>query len=471
MKWIPRGYQARAVERAEQASCLLAIEMGLGKTAIALTAAANLLARFSALRVLVIAPKRVADATWPAEIAKWDHLSGLRVCRLNKGPKERLAALFPMRHDIYIIGRELVPWLVKTFKHPDGNRWPFDMVIIDESTSFKSPDADRFRALRAVRKRMAHVLCLTGTPISNSYLDLWGQMFLVDGGASLGHSYTSYRLSHFTSDYMGFKYELRPGAKKLIEEAVRSSVLSLRAEDYLELPDVITVDTKVDLPEHAKKVYRDLEKQGLSELSDAEEVTALSAAAVANKLLQVASGFVYADIDATAPQPKSADRVTHHLHDAKMDALEDILESTAENVVVVYAFQADLARLQKRFGAVDVRERGAVDRWNAGKIRVLALHPASGGYGLNLQFGGRRLVWYTLTWSLEQWLQTIARLQRTGQTQQVFIHRLLATSTIEERIVDVLSGRHQDLTELMVSMAHARETRRSAAPRLASAAS
>lgn len=470
MIWHPHPYQVRAVERAEAASCLLAIEMGLGKTVISLTAAARLLSQMSVMRALVIAPKRVADSTWPAEIAKWDHLAWLRVCQLNGGPRERAAALSPLRHDIYVIGRELVPWLVKFFRSSDGNQWPFDMVIVDESTSFKSPDAARFRAMRAVRRRMRHVLCLTGTPISNSYLDLWGQMFLVDGGASLGHSYSSYRLSYFTPDYMGYQYELRPDAKPKIEEAVRTSVLSLRAEDYLKLPGVITVDTKVELPDSARKVYRELERKGLAELSDAIEVSALSAAVVANKLLQVASGFVYPDTDELAPPP-IGERSAHHLHDAKLDALEDILEATDENVVVVYSFRADLLRLQKRFGAVDVRDRGAVDRWNAGKIRLLALHPASGGYGLNLQFGGRRLVWYTLTWSLEQWLQTIARLQRTGQTRQVFIHRLLAAGTIEERIVDVLNGRHQDLTDLMVSMAHAQAPRRSAAPALASAAS
>lgn len=438
MKWAPRPYQSRAVARAVKQSCLLAVDMGLGKTAIALTAAAEMLATASCRRALVIAPKRVADSTWPAEVDKWDHLRWLRLRRIVGSPGERARMLSTPDADVYVIGRDLVPWLVKHF----GLGWPFDLVIIDESTGFKSPDAQRFRALRKIRSRMRHVLCLTGTPISNSFLDLWAQMYLVDAGASLGPTFTSYRDRHFTSDYMGYKWELRPGARDAIEAAVADAVLTLRAEDYFDLPPVITIDVPIELPPEARRIYIELEKDGLAELAADDHVTALNAAAVANKLRQAANGVVY-----------HQDGGARDIHTAKLDALEDLLESTDENLLVVYAYQTDLKRLHERFGAVDVRAPGAIENWNAGKIRMLALHPASGGYGLNLQHGGRRLVWYGMTWSLEGYLQTVARLHRSGQTDQVFVHRLLATDTIDERIVEVLSGRHADLASLMAAMA------------------
>lgn len=440
--WSPRPYQIRAVELASQQSMLLAVEMGLGKTAIALTVAANMLAEMRAQRVLVIAPKRVMESTWPDELTKWEHLRWLRYERLNGSPKRRLDQLAALRSDVYLISRDLVAWLYKAAAR--RNAWPFDTVIVDESTSFKSPDTARFKALRYLRPRIRWLYCLTGTPISNSYLDLWGQMFLVDAGASLGTSYVAYKDRFFTADYMGYTWTLRPGAKEAISKAVEGRVLSLQQAEYLQLPDLITVDNHVDLPPEVLKAYKELEKNGLLELTEDDAITATSAAAVANKLLQVANGGLYDD-----------DGVFREMHSAKLDLLQELLESTPDNMIVVYAYRSDLERLKSTVGAVDVRDPGAVERWNRGEIRVLALHPASGGYGLNLQFGGRRMVWYGLTWSLEQWLQTIARLRRSGQTMQVIVHRILARGTIDDRIVDVLSGRHKDLTELMTAMAKA----------------
>lgn len=441
--WIPRPYQVRAVEMASQKSMLLAIEMGLGKTGIALTVAANMLAEMRVRRVLVVAPKRVMESTWPDEIGKWEHLKWVRTRKLNGDPRQRLKLLDNLDADVYLISRDLMAWLYKAAAR--RNDWPFDMVIVDESTSFKSPDSARFRALRYLRPRIRWLYCLTGTPISNSYLDLWGQMFLVDAGESLGTSYDRYKDAYFTPDYLGYSWNLRPGAKEAIQKAVEDRVLSLQQADYLALPDRIIVDNHVDLPPEVMAAYKELEKNGLLELAEGEEkITATSAAAVANKLTQVANGGLY-----------DAEGAFHEMHSAKLDMLQELLESTTDNVIVVYAYQSDLTRLQAAVGAIDVRDKGAVERWNRGEIRVLALHPASGGYGLNLQFGGRRMVWYGLTWSLEAWLQTIARLHRSGQTQQVIVHRILARGTIDDRIIDVLSGRHKDLAELMTSMSRA----------------
>lgn len=437
--FAPRAYQRRAIEFVRRTpGCLLAIEMGLGKTVITLTAMAGLLGTCDVRRVLVIAPKRVAEHTWPDEVAKWPHLRHLRIARVLGSVRQRERALASAA-DLYLTNRENVVWLVK---HYGRKAWPFDAVVIDESTSFKDGGTQRHRALRRVRGQIERMVLLTGTPAPNTYLDLWAQMWLVDAGARLGRTFTGFKQRWFESDYMGYSWTERPGARAEIEAAIADVTLSLRAEDWLQLPPQIVVDVPVALPASARAAYRALERDGLAELAGTE-ITAPSAAAVANKLAQAANGALY-DEDGRA----------HALHDAKLDALDELVEAAAAPVLVAYRFRADVERIRARYPeAREARDPGALDAWNAGKLPLLLVHPASAGYGLNLQAGGRRLVWFGPPWSLEQYLQTNARLHRQGQQHTVIVHRLVAAGTLDEHILGVLAGKHEGLTGLMRALA------------------
>ena len=403
------------------------------KTVITLTAVRKLIyEEFAVSRVLVIAPKRVAEDTWTTEAEKWDHLSGLRVSRVLGTQKERLAAL-EAPADIYVINRENVVWLVDQFP----KRWPFDMLVIDELSSFKSSQAKRFRALRKVRPLVRRVVGLTGTPAPNGLMDLWAQMYLIDMGGRLERTITQYRTRYFIpakmSGHVVYSYELKQGAEETIRRKISDICVSMRAEDYLRMPELTTNDILVRLGPEEADLYLQMEKSHLLDL-DGKDISALNAAAVANKLLQMANGGAYAD-----------DGSVIEIHQKKLDALEEIIDTAnGQPVLVFYTFRHDYARLMTRFRKINPRTlkcQEDIKAWNEGRIPLLLAQPASMGHGLNLQAGGHIIVWYGLTWSLELYQQANARLHRQGQRNGVVIHRLIARGTIDEQVVRALEGK------------------------------
>jgi len=398
--------------------------MGLGKTAATLTAIQDLFQQCMITRVLVIAPLRVAAHVWPAELKKWNIQLSMSVAVGDADTRKR--AVFA-RTQVCVINRENTFWLVDLLRKD----WCFDMVVIDESSSFKAAASKRFRSLKRVRSMIDRVVLLTGTPASNSLLDLWPQVYLMDTGERLGKTYTGYRSTFFEADYSGFKWELRPGAEKRIHESVADLFISMRTEDYLELPDRMEITTDVVMDTETLLKYNEMEERMLLEFGDTE-ITAISAGVLCGKLQQLAQGAVY-----------DGDRCVHHLHDFKLDALEELLEAAQnDNVMVAYTYQHDVARIKKRFPhAVDVKEKDAIACWNKGKIRLLMAHPASAGHGLNLQDGGHRIIWFGLTWSLELRDQLNARLHRQGQGHPVTIHTLMMRDTIDEDIMAAVKGK------------------------------
>lgn len=428
------AYQNRAVSFIkDRKRCGLFLDMGLGKTTSTLTAVSDLIDDFQIRKTLVIAPLRVANSVWRQEVAKWAHLDHLRVSVATGTVKQRLEALMTSA-DVYVINRENVDWLVKHY----GPKWPFTMVIIDESSSFKNPSAKRFRALRRVLPMTEYMVLLTGTPSPNSLLDVWPQMFLIDFGEALGRTVTAYKQRFFESDYMGYKWNIREGAAEKIHALMQPRVLHMSAEDYLDVPPRIDLIESVELPPEALATYKEFEKTLLAELEDGEEVEAATAAVLANKLLQFANGAVYTD----------ENKNWSEIHKAKLDALEEILEDNPnETLLVAYNYQSDLARLQSRFPDAVVldKKQTTIDRWNAGDIKMLLAHPASAGHGLNLQNGGNLIVWFGLTWSLEYYQQFNARLHRQGQEKPVRILHITGKGTIDERVMSVLA--HKDMTQ------------------------
>lgn len=428
------AYQNRAVSFIkDRKRCGLFLDMGLGKTTSTLTAVSDLIDDFQIRKTLVIAPLRVANSVWRQEVAKWAHLDHLRVSVATGTAKQRLEALMTSA-DVYVINRENVDWLVGHY----GPKWPFDMVIIDESSSFKNPSAKRFRALRRVLPMTEYMVLLTGTPSPNSLLDVWPQMFLIDFGEALGRTVTAYKQRFFESDYMGYKWTIKEGAADKIHALMLPRVLHMSAEDYLDVPPRIDLIESVELPTEALATYKEFEKTLLAELEDGEEVEAATAAVLANKLLQFANGAVYTD------EKKNWSEI----HNAKLDALEEILEDNPnETLLVAYNYQSDLARLQSRFPDAVVldKRQTTIDKWNAGEIKMLLAHPASAGHGLNLQNGGNLIVWFGLTWSLEYYQQFNARLHRQGQEKPVRILHITGKGTIDERVMGVLA--HKDMTQ------------------------
>lgn len=437
MKFVPHDYQRYAINKIlELPEAGLFLDMGLGKTVITLTAVRILLQEeYSVNRVLVIAPKRVAEDTWTTEAEKWDHLSDLRISRVLGTQKERIRALSE-KADIYVINRENVVWLTEQFR-----RWPFDMVVIDELSSFKSPQAKRFKALRKVRPLVRRIVGLTGTPAPNGLMDLWPQMYLIDRGERLGKHVTGYRNRYFipakTNGHIVYSYELKEGSEASIRRKISDICVSMRAEDYLDMPELIVNDIRVRLDPEELKLYRKLEKDHLMSIGD-KEITALSAAAVCGKLLQMANGGVYTD-----------DGEVTEIHGRKLDALEEIIDtSQGQPVLVFYNYRHDYARLMQRFRKMMPRTLKCQDdirAWNAGKIPLLLAQPASMGHGLNLQTGGHIIVWYGLTWSLELYQQANARLYRQGQQSGVIIHRLVAQGTVDEQVIGALE--RKDVTQ------------------------
>ena len=422
----------------EEKTHLLAVSMGLGKTASTLTAIADLLDSFAINKAIVFAPLRVANSVWKQEIAKWDHLKHLRVSICTGSERQRLAAL-QAPADIYVINRENSAWIAELFR----KKWPFDMTVIDESSSYKSSKSQRFKALKRVIFGSDYRILLSGTPAPNGVMDLWSQMYLVDGGERLGKTMLGYKQKYFSAeDYMGFNYQPKKGATETIYNLISDKMISMSAEDYLDLPDCMDIEVPVYLSDEVMKKYRDFEKTSLANFPVDIEIEAINAAVLAGKLLQFASGSMYYD----------AMYNYHVIHDAKLDALADILEDNAgENIIVAYYFKSDLERLKKRFPHAVVLDKNpdTILRWNRGEISLLLVHPKSSGHGLNIQAGGAVLVWYSLVWSLEEFLQTNGRLHRQGQEKPVRIFTLVAQGTIDERVVKVLADKSSVQTDLL----------------------
>ena len=426
----------------------LFLQMGLGKTVSTLTAINWLM--YSELdidNVLVIAPRRVVESVWDAEIEKWEHLKHLTIVKVVGSPKQREGKL-KEKADIHVISRDNVAWLCGHF---GGGMLPFDMLVIDELSSFKNSKSLRFKALRKVIPSFKRVVGLTGTPAPNGLEDLWAQIFLLDRGERLGKFITHYRNAFFTPNYNGFGYTLRDTqAEKRIHEKIGDICISMKAEDYLTLPGHVDNTIEIRFDEKLQKQYNDFEKEQVMQLyEDAEkvleeklrddpnavlEISAANAAALSNKLLQFANGAIYDE-----------DREVHHVHDLKIDALKEIIEdSNGQPVLVTYAYQHDLTRIMealKKYKPVKLNSDDDVRAWNRGEIPVLVMHPASGGHGLNLQAGGNIIVWFGQTWSLELYQQLNARLDRQGQKNVVIIHKLIATKTIDQRVVKAIDGK------------------------------
>lgn len=428
MEFKPHKYQEMAIEKIyDTPRCGLFLEMGLGKTVITLTALEELIYdRFEIGRALVIAPLRVAEDTWSRESAKWDHLKHLRIAKILGTPSQRRAAL-ASEADIYIINRENVVWLCDELSGV-GDGWFFDAVVIDELSSFKSPKALRFKALRKYITRSSRVIGLTGTPAPNGLIDLWSQIYLLDGGERLGRTVTGYRERFFLPDKRNqttiFSYKPKEGAESKIRERLSDICISMRAEDWLTLPERIDTVHSIKMTEKQRADYEKFEREQYIQFIEGE-VSAASAAALTNKLLQYSNGAMY-----------KSDGDYIETCEGKLDALEDIIEAAnGKPVLCFYSFKHDLSRIQKRFPqAVKLESADHIEQWNNGGIELLLAHPASAGHGLNLQAGGNIIVWFGLTWSLELYQQANARLYRQGQENAVIIHHLLTENTVDERV-------------------------------------
>ena len=398
--------------------------------------------------MLVIAPKKVAEGTWTKEKDKWDHTKILRVSQVLGSQAKRIRALNTPA-DLYIINRENVVWLVNYYR----NSWPFDMVVVDESSSFKSHSAKRFKALAAVSPRIARMVELTGTPSPNGLDDLWAQIYLLDGGDRLGKKYTHFRERYFQPDKRGadgmvYSYAAKPGTEESILKRISDICISMKAEDYLQLPDITFHEIPVELDEKSRKAYSDLERQMVLELpEDEENISVTSAAALSNKLLQLANGAVYDD-----------DHAVHEVHTCKIEAFLELIESLqGKPVLVFYNFQHDRERILKALSGSGLRVRELKttrdeDDWNARKIDVLLTHPASSAYGLNLQQGGNHVVWFGLTWNYELYTQANKRLHRQGQTEKVIIHHLVCSGTRDEDVMTALQKKDDVQNWVMESL-------------------
>jgi len=431
------AYQERGVQFIKDVDkCALFLDMGLGKTLTSLTAISDLSDSLEVNKTLIIAPLRVANTTWHKELESWEHTKHLTYSICTGSEKDRLQAL--MRDvDVYIINRDNVKWLVEYYK----KKWPFDMVVIDESSSFKSATSQRWKALRKVMPYVDRLIELTGTPAPNGLMDLYAQIYLLDTGERLGRNMTAFKSRFFESDYMGYKYNLKEGADNKIYSLIDDVVMTMRAEDYLQLPDRIELVSAVQLPVKLKSQYDVLEKEFIAEI-DNTELAVFNAAALANKLLQFSNGAVYTDEHKNWVE----------LHNGKLDALKDIVEDNQnENILVAYNYKTDLERLQKAFpNAVVLDKAGeAVDKWNSGEIKMLLAHPASAGHGLNLQHGGSMIVWFGLNWSLELYQQFNGRLHRQGQTKPVRIIHLVAEGCIDEKVMLAIQAKAKTQDELL----------------------
>ncbi|WP_150138458.1 DEAD/DEAH box helicase [Candidatus Enterovibrio escicola] len=413
----------------DKPSCALWVDMGLGKTVTTLTAIADLLDTCEVGRVLIIAPLRVALHIWPTELRRWEHTKHLSFNLITGTPSQRNIKL-ATKSAIHIINRELVAWLVNLL----GDKWPYDMVVIDEASSFKSPKAQRFKALKKILSKIDRMVELTGTPASNGLMDVWSQVYLLDKGKRLGKTFSKFRDRYFIGDYMGYSFEPRPNTEETIYAKLQDVCLTLSAEDYLTMPKKINNIMPLSIPPKAVKQYKELEKEFLLELEQGM-IEVSNAATLTNKLLQFSNGAVYTDDK----------RNFEIVHDAKIEALDEIIqEAVGQPVLVAYNYKSDLVRVLQKFPQAEhiTNATDTLDRWNAGKVPILLAHPASAGYGLNLQHGGNIMVWFGLNWSLELYQQFNARLHRQGQTKPVFIHHLAVTDSIDMTILEVLQGKY-----------------------------
>ncbi len=439
MKFMPHAYQRYAIEYIENHEvAALLLDMGLGKTVITLTAIDALVRdSFEVGRVLIVAPLRVARDTWPEEIRKWEHLAGLSFSVVIGKEAERQEAL-RRRVSLYIVNRENVDWLIEK----SGCLFDYDMVVIDELSSFKSHQTKRFKALMKVRPTLKRIVGLTGTPSSNGLMDLWAEFRLLDMGRRLGRFIGQYRETYFVPDKrsqnMVFSYKPRPGAEEDIYRQIGDITISMKAQDFLAMPERITSEVKVFLSGKERERYNRMKAEMVVEVGG-KEIDAVSAAALSNKLLQMANGAVY-DEDGQAT----------NLHARKLDALEDMIEAAnGKPLLVAYWYKHDRERITARFDAKEIRTSADISDWNAGKIPVALIHPASAGHGLNLQAGGSTLVWFGLTWSLELYQQTCARLWRQGQKNTVVIQHIIAEDTIDERVMAALAQKDKTQSALI----------------------
>ena len=435
MQFKPHDYQKYCIDRIITDNSLgLFLDMGLGKTAITLSAVNILMFEmFSVSKVLIIAPKKVAETTWSNEAAKWDHLKHLRVSKIIGTAAQRIKALNSPA-DIYVINRENVPWLVEY----DANNWRFDMVVIDELSSFKSNKAARFKSLCYVRQHIKRFVGLTGTPASNGLIDLWAQVYLIDGGERLGK-----RISHFRDRYCNCEthgghfttYSMKTGSEEAIRTAISDVCISMKSEDYLQLPECLTVDVPVYMTPKVKQQYEEFEKNMLLQI-DEDTLDAGTAAVLSGKLQQFANGAVYDE-----------DKNVIQVHDGKLDVLSELIEGlNGQHALIFYNFQHDLSRILEYFkqSPLEIRQlKNNKDQqdWNDGKVDILLAHPASAGYGLNLQQGGHHIIWFGLNWSLEFYEQANKRLHRQGQQEAVIIHRLITQETRDVDVAAALEGK------------------------------
>lgn len=436
MNFSPHDYQAYAIDyiKTHPIAAVL-LDMGLGKTVISLTAIADLLFdSFEAHHILVIAPLRVARDTWPTEFEKWEHLQHLTYAVCVGTPKERCTALMAGA-DITIINRENIGWLIDS----SGFDFDYDMVIIDELSSFKNHKAKRFQSLMKVRPKVKRIVGLTGTPSSNGLMDLWSEFKLLDFGERLGRFISNYRLNYFQPDKRNgqivYSYKPLPYAEDAIYQKISDITISMKSTDHLKMPELITSQYEVQLSEEEADRYKKLKADLILELPDGE-ITAANAAALTGKLCQLSNGAIYDD-----------DGNIIEFHDRKLDALEDLIEAAnGKPLLVAYWFKHDLLRIKNRFAVREIKTSQDIMDWNAGNIPLAVIHPASAGHGLNLQAGGSTLIWFGLTWSLELYQQTNARLWRQGQASgTVVIEHIITKGTIDERILKALS--QKELTQ------------------------
>lgn len=450
MIFKPHGYQQHCISKIIEIKKLgLFLDMGLGKTVTTLTAVKELkYNRFLVRRVLVIAPKKVAEGTWAKEAAKWDHTKMLRVSPVLGSRAKRIRALNTPA-DIYIINRENVVWLVDYYR----NAWPFDMVVVDESSSFKSHSAKRFKALASMGGHIDRMVELTGTPSPNGLEDLWSQIFLLDGGERLGKRYTQFRERYFQPDKRGadgmvYSYEAKPGTEQSILERISDICISMKAEDYLQLPDITYHEIPVELDAKANKAYCELERQMVLQLPEDEaDISVTSAAALSNKLLQLANGALYDE-----------DRQVHEVHKCKIEAFLELIESLqGKPALVFYNYQHDRTRILDALASSGLRIRELKttqdeDDWNNREIDILLTHPASSAYGLNLQQGGNHVIWFGLTWNYELYTQANKRLHRQGQEEKVIIHHLVCSGTRDEDVMQALQRKDDVQSWVMESL-------------------
>lgn len=450
MIFKPHGYQQHCISKIIEIKKLgLFLDMGLGKTVTTLTAVKELkYNRFLVRRVLVIAPKKVAEGTWAKEAAKWDHTKMLRVSPVLGSRAKRIRALNTPA-DIYIINRENVVWLVDYYR----NAWPFDMVVVDESSSFKSHSAKRFKALASMGGHIDRMVELTGTPSPNGLEDLWSQIFLLDGGERLGKRYTQFRERYFQPDKRGadgmvYSYEAKPGTEESILEKISDICISMKAEDYLQLPDLTYHEIPVVLDAKSQKAYRELEREMVLQLPEDEaDISVTSTAALSNKLLQLANGALYDE-----------DRQVHEVHKCKIEAFLELIESLqGKPALVFYNYQHDRTRILDALASSGLRIRELKttqdeDDWNNREIDILLTHPASSAYGLNLQQGGNHVIWFGLTWNYELYTQANKRLHRQGQEEKVIIHHLVCSGTRDEDVMQALQRKDDVQSWVMESL-------------------